>query len=152
MRDLDRVIVQTLAGGMADVGTNAVLPSSMGMAAPASVLISSAADLSTLQVRQIRAYRSYLGGGRPGALVLTVRTAAGPTERIRYGNGLMKIRTAAGTLYGHEGDADGYASFYLFSPEHAFGLVLLTGSGGPWVEELSMAIVGALTENAKAGP
>lgn len=126
----------------------AVQPSKMGAATPASALISSIADMTKLQVRQIKAYRKYLSGEAPGALVLTERAYATATEGMRYGTGLMELRTPAGTLYGHDGDADGFASLYLFSPEHELGVVLLTGRGGVWVEALSMEIVGALIADA----
>ena len=120
--------------------------SSMGIATAASAVVSSAADLLALQAEHIKAYREFSISGKTTPLILTASTDSGPEETIRYGYGLMAIQHPLGTLYGHDGDADGYAAFYVFSPQHDTGVVLLTSSGGDWVAGLALELL-ALAAN-----
>jgi len=120
--------------------------SNLGVAAPASGIYSTVEDLAKLQLAQLSAYIADEESQSVSPLLLTKETGAGPEDFIRFGSGLFQIDHPAGTLLGHDGDADGYASFYVFSAEHNVGLVLLTSSGGAWVQDLSLEIVLYLME------
>ena len=123
-------------------------PSKMGKATPASAIYSNTSALLKLQLQQIQAYQKFNTNHAPSPLILTEQTSVTADSFIRYGLGLMVFELPKGSLYGHDGDADGYASFYAFSVAHNIGLVLLTSSGGPWVAELSMFIIGSLIDDS----
>ncbi|MFK7855562.1 MAG: serine hydrolase domain-containing protein [Granulosicoccus sp.] len=118
----------------------------MGIASGASAIYSSVSDLVRLQIQQMKAYRAPFSSVANKSLLLTENTEKGPQENIRYGYGLMQIQLPTGMFYGHDGDADGYASFYIFSPERNIGLVILTSSGGEWVFPLAFDLIGMLAE------
>ena len=115
----------------------------MGMTTPASAIYSNVEDLSKLMLETMNTYAQ----PKPsGPLFLTKHMAQSDMEILKYGFGLMEISEQNGTIYVHDGDADGFASMFLFSPEKNAGIVLLTTSGGPWVKNLSMKILGGLID------
>lgn len=117
-----------------------------GMGTPASGVYSDIADLLNLLKQHIQAYRAYIDHGAPNDLIMTERTVAG--RGIRFGAHLLVIQTPSGRLFLHDGDADGFASLYVFSPEHNTGLVLLTSSGGKWFGDMSIAAITGLMDKA----
>lgn len=125
----------------------ATKPSQMGMGVPASAIYSTIEDLQKLLTLQLGAYRSKQAARLLNPLFLTPTTVQGPEPFIRYGIGLMEFDHPMGKLYGHDGDADGFASIYVFSPEHNVGIVLLTGSGGPWVADVTLEIMAQLIQS-----
>lgn len=104
----------------------------MGKAAPAGGVYSNVDDISKLMIHQINAYKNYKEtGDLSNPLILTENSGV---EGNDYGFGLGKQIFETGILYGHGGDLDGFGSTYHFSPEHDLGLIILTSSGGRWVE------------------
>lgn len=125
----------------------ATKPSQMGMGVPASAIYSTVEDLQKLLTLQLKAYRSKQAERLLNPLFLTSTTVQGPEQFIRYGIGLMEIEHPMGKLYGHDGDADGFASMYLFSPQYNLGIVLLTSSGGSWVADVTFEIMALLIQS-----
>ena len=125
--------------------SEAVLPYIMGKAAPGSAIYSTVHDLQNLQIAQIRAYRDFENGGAAGPLILTESVA--PSElrqgagKAMFGSGLIIVPHPKGPFYVHDGDIDGFASVYAFSPRHNAGVVILTGSGGQWVTENAIKVL-----------
>ncbi len=109
--------------------------SDMGAGTPGSGVYSTVSDLLTLQVHQIHAYREFADNGKKSELLLTENTSPGPRPHMRYGSGMIVFDHPTAKIYLHDGDADGFAGAYGFSPEHNIGVVLQTSSGGPWVPE-----------------
>jgi len=107
----------------------------MGYATPGSGVYSTVSDLLSLQVYQLRAYRKYAASGQRSELILTETTSPGPRPNFRFGTGMIEVQHPKGTFYLHDGDLDGFAGVYAFSPEHNIGVVAQTSSGGPWVPE-----------------
>lgn len=114
-------------------------PWRMGKMVPAGGIYSNVIDLSKLMVAQIKAYREFNENGeRDNPLILTESDGL---KGSHYGFGLGKtVDKISGSHYGHGGDLDGYASGYVFSPEHNVGLILLTSSGGSWFGQLEKEI------------
>ncbi|MDN3646628.1 serine hydrolase domain-containing protein [Pontixanthobacter aestiaquae] len=112
--------------------------SDMGMATPGSAIYSTIDDLMIFQLAQMRAYRAAASGGKPSPLVLTRRMADVPGEPVKFGYGLIQLSHPKGIFYLHDGDADGFASVYVFSPEHDLGLTILTTSGGKWLNDAAI--------------
>lgn len=119
----------------------ATQPSVMGMGTPASALYSSTRDLAKLQVAQLQAYRAFGNDNTQSDLFLSDTTAVGQADNIRFGTGIIEFSHPEGTIYLHDGDADGYASFYAFAPKQNVGIVLLTGSGGSWVGDIGIELI-----------
>lgn len=114
----------------------------MGKLSAAGGVYSNIKDLAQLMLLQLAAYRTYSADTPLNSLVLHTN----PLERKNgYGFGLGKKVFATGTQFGHGGDMDGYASGYVFSPEHQAGVLLLTSSGGRWVGELEKELFYKLT-------
>lgn len=119
----------------------ATQPSVMGIGTPASALYSSTRDLAKLQVAQLQAYRAFGNDNTQSDLFLSDTTAVGQADNIRFGTGIIEFSHPEGTIYLHDGDADGYASFYAFAPKQNVGIVLLTGSGGSWVGDIGIELL-----------
>lgn len=115
--------------------------SDMGMGTPGSAIYSTTRDLAKLQAAQLMAYRSYLAGGDDSDLILSRQTEAGQEANIRFGTGIIEFRHEQGTVYLHDGDADGYASFYAFAPDQDVGIVMLTGSGGDYFVDAGIELL-----------
>lgn len=109
-------------------------PWKMGKMTPAGGIYSNVKDVSNLMMAQMEAYREFhKTGEKKDALILT---DSPDRDKEEYGFGLSKRADENGIRYGHGGDLDGYASGYVFSPEHNVGLILLTSSGGRWFGNL----------------
>lgn len=121
-------------------------PWETGKLTPASGLYSNIIDLSSMMAWQIRDYHQYYDGGAAGPLVLSEFKGARDAEMEFYGFGIIEANTKRGKILGHMGDMDGYASYYLFFPQHKIGVVLLTSSGGSWLSELGNSIFKRLEE------
>jgi CubicO group peptidase (beta-lactamase class C family) len=120
-------------------------PWTMGKMTPAGGIYSNVIDISRLMIKQMSAYQEFQDSKKTDdPLILTKDIAEG-----HYGFGLVKTVDSIGTRYGHGGDLDGYASGYVFLPQKAFGLILLTSSGGRWLARLEKQIV---TELANMSP
>lgn len=124
--------------------------SDMGMGTPASAIYSSTRDLARLQAAQLSAYRNYALNGEDSDLLLSKRTAAGQRKGVRFGTGVIELRREQGTIYLHDGDADGFASLYAFAPEQDVGIVMLTGSGGRSFVELGIELLTQLMASESA--
>lgn len=119
-------------------------PWAMGKMAPAGGIYSNVIDISRLMIKQMNAYQKFQESKRGDSpLILTKDIAEG-----HYGFGFVKTVDSIGIRYGHGGDLDGYASGYVFLPQKAVGLILLTSSGGRWLARLEKQIVNELA-NAK---
>ena len=97
----------------------------------------------------MKAYELFLKQNVDNPLILTNKNK---TEKKEYDFGLSKKEFDGGTQYGHGGDLDGYGSFYLFSPEHKVGLILLTSSGGNWFWQLGDELFYKLTNRKYTPP
>ena len=107
----------------------------MGKLAPPSGLYSSVSDLTNLLVAQLEVYKN---NDKTNILFLTDDTrSAWSGTGISYGYGLFDWGNGE---FGHGGGMDGYGSEYWFHPKENVGFVLLTSSGGKWVNELSKKI------------
>ncbi len=124
--------------------------SNMGMGTPGSAVYSSAQDLARLQTAQLAAYREYAATGEETDLILSKRMVKGHREDLRFGTGIIELSNEHGTIYLHDGDADGFASLYAFAPEQDVGIVMLTGSGGDIFVETGLELLTLLmaSENA----
>lgn len=124
--------------------------SNMGMGTPGSAVYSSAQDLARLQTAQLTAYREYAANGEETDLILSKQMVDGPREDLRFGTGIIELSNEQGTIYLHDGDADGFASLYAFAPEQDVGIVMLTGSGGDVFVETGLELLALLmaSENA----
>lgn len=127
--------------------------SNMGMGTPGSAVYSSTRDLAHLLAAQLAAYRNYAANGEDSDLILSKQTVQGQRENIRFGTGIIELQEEQGTIYLHDGDADGFASLYAFAPEQDVGIVMLTGSGGDIFVETGLELLSALmaSENAVEG-
>ncbi|GHA66876.1 hypothetical protein GCM10007389_19950 [Pontibacter akesuensis] len=121
-------------------------PFIMGKLTSAGGVYSSVADLSRLMAAQLEAYRMLGQTEEQSPLVLT--DSATPDKK-EYGFGLVRNVDERGVRYGHGGDLDGFASSYVFVPEHNVGLLLLTSSGGRWFGALEKELVIKLVAEAK---
>lgn len=120
----------------------------MGMATPGSAIYSTLDDLMTFQIAQLAAYRRPADAANPSPLVLTTSLAEVEGQPVKFGYGLIELSHPNGTFYLHDGDADGFAAVYVFSPEHDLGLTILTTSGGRWLNDAAIAtMVEMITSN-----
>ncbi|MEM7701768.1 MAG: serine hydrolase domain-containing protein, partial [Pseudomonadota bacterium] len=124
--------------------------SDMGMGTPASAVYSSTRDLARLLAAQLAAYREYAASGEETDLILSQQTVQGHREELRFGTGIIELTHEEGTIYLHDGDADGFASLYAFAPEQDVGIVMLTGSGGDIFVETGLELLALMmaSENA----
>ena len=132
--------------------SEAVLPYIMGKASPGSAIYSTVHDLQNLQVAQIEAYRKFATDGVAGPLILTDDVESAELHQdagqAKFGSGLIIVPHPRGPFYLHDGDADGFASVYAFSPKDNAGVVILTGSGGAWITKSAIEIlVDVIDEN-----
>jgi CubicO group peptidase (beta-lactamase class C family) len=113
----------------------------MGYEKAAGGLFSNLEELSSLLKKQLRVYQQkdtthslYLSGDqRPMS----------PDGHWQYGLGMMQIRSAFDTTiqtFQHSGDLDGFASQYKMLPDRQVGYIILTSSGGTWINELDALI------------
>ena len=135
--------------------SDAVLPYIMGKASPGSAIYSTVHDLQNLQVAQIEAYRKFATDGVAGQLILTDDVASAELHQgagqAKFGSGLIIVPHPKGPFYLHDGDADGFASVYVFSPKDNAGVVILTGSGGEWITKSAIEIlVDLIDENQES--
>lgn len=119
----------------------------MGKLTPAGGVYSNITDISKLMVNHIKAYQR--NDNIENSLILTSES---DKQGLNYGFGLGKSTFNTGTQYGHGGDMDGFGSTYLFSPEHDLGLIILTSSGGRWIDELEKEIFYKLTNQTYTPP
>ncbi|QYJ08266.1 serine hydrolase domain-containing protein [Qipengyuania flava] len=118
----------------------ATQPWNTGTLVAASGIFSTPADLSSLMVAQLNAYRNE----DTPELDLT-DMAISVSEGRSYGFGLNRqevtLNDVVTPLFYHSGDMDGYAGFYVFQPENDRGVVMLTTRGGEGADKLrSLAI------------
>lgn len=109
----------------------------LGKLTPPSGIFSSTYDLTRLLQNQMEIYRAQ---EETSDLYLSKDTRSSTKEadsESRYGYGLGNFGSE---IYGHGGDIDGYACDYWFYPKFEVACVILTSSGGDWVDELSMDI------------
>lgn len=114
-------------------------PWEMGTLIPAGGIFSSVNDLSRLMIEQLGAYST---GSGNNAVMLTKETVE-ISSRMRYGRAFFATQNSLDTTiiqYGHGGDLDGFASIYELYPEFDLGLVILTSSGGAWINEMKNSI------------
>lgn len=125
--------------------SEAVLPYIMGKASPGSAIYSTVHDLLNLQTAQIKAYREAENTGNTNALILTEDVTSASLRHdagdALFGSGLIIMPHPKGPFYLHDGDLDGFASVYAFSPENEAGIVILSGSGGPWITNSAIEIL-----------
>ncbi|OBX17758.1 hypothetical protein A9995_14630 [Erythrobacter sp. QSSC1-22B] len=130
--------------------SEAVLPYIMGKASPGSAIYSTVHDLQNLQAAQMKAYREFKTGRTAGPLILTKDVTTASLRQgfgqAAFGSGLIILPHPEGPFYLHDGDLDGFASVYVFSPKHNAGVVILTGSGGQWVTESAIEMLVDLIE------
>ena len=95
-----------------------------GKMTPASGIYSSASDLLKMMVKHIAVYSSNSIDLDKNPLNLTgIKDIKNDSENL-YGMGLFK----RGSVYGHGGDMDGFASQYWFNSSKGTGVILLTSS------------------------
>ncbi|AWW73725.1 hypothetical protein CD351_04725 [Erythrobacter sp. KY5] len=121
-----------------DDRSTATSTSVMGMATPGSAIYSTLDDLMTFQIAQLAAYRRPANAAGPSPLVLTTNLTDVEGQPVKFGYGLIQLSHPKGTFYLHDGDADGFAAVYVFSPEHDLGLTILTTSGGRWLTDAAI--------------
>lgn len=114
---------------------------------PASGIYSNISDLSNLMVEQLNTYRSEEIDKLKSPLFLTGEKELRSDKSSSYGMGLWELEFKRGVLYGHSGDMDGFASQYRFNVTTNTGVILLTSSGGTWLEELTAEISKIIEEN-----
>lgn len=135
--------------------SEAVLPYIMGKASPGSAIYSTVHDLQNLQAAQMKAYRKFARDGIAGPLILTKEVASAELRHgageAKFGSGLIIVPHPKGPFYLHDGDLDGFASVYVFSPKDNAGVVILTGSGGEWITKSAIEIlVDLIDENQES--
>ena len=118
-----------------------------GKLTPASGIFSNTFELSNLMVEQLKVYRSNEKDKLKSPLYLTGEKELRNDQNSYYGMGLWEFEFKRGILYGHSGDMDGFASQYRFNITTNTGVVLLTSSGGEWLEELTAEISRIIEEN-----
>ena len=123
-------------------------PWNTGKLTSASGIYSNVNDLSKLLRYQLAAYSDTNQENQLNPLLLTNKIGKRENEGSYYGLGIFEDKTKRGTVYGHRGDMDGYASEYSFNSNRNVGVVLLTSSGGKWIGYLSAIIMKKLEENA----
>lgn len=113
----------------------------MGSETPAGGIFSNAKDLSQLMQYQLAVYQK---NERESPLFLTNDTRLfDRSGYMKYGYGFMETRSyfdSTATKFEHGGDLDGFASQYKFFPKLGLGYILLTSSGGTWINELDAVI------------
>ncbi|GAB5553986.1 MAG: hypothetical protein Sapg2KO_35770 [Saprospiraceae bacterium] len=113
----------------------------MGSETPAGGIFSNAKDLSQLMQHQLTVYQKK---ALKSPLFLTKdKRLFDRSGYMEYGYGFMETRSyfdSTATKFEHGGDLDGFASQYKFFPELGLGYVLLTSSGGTWINELDAVI------------
>lgn len=120
-------------------------PWTMGKMTPAGGIFSNVIDISRLMINQMKAYQEFQESKRVDSLLILTKDIA----EGHYGFGLVKTVDSIGIRYGHGGDLDGYASGYVFLPQKAVGLILLTSSGGRWLGRLEKQLVTELANEKK---
>ena len=143
------------AGEGIDLSPARPMLSRQGKASPGSAIYSTVHDLQNLQAAQIKAYHTFASGGAAGPLILTNDVATTSLHhdagQPAFGSGLIIIPHPKGPFYMHDGDADGFASVYVFSPKDNAGVVILTGSGGQWITKSAIEIlVGLIDEDQES--
>ena len=124
-------------------------PWETGKLVSASGIYSNVVDLSALMIHQIEDYIATANKVDSYNLLMLTRQKRGRnTEGAYYGFGIFETKGLRGSVFGHGGDIDGFASEYSFSPEHNVGVVLLSSSGGRWIKVLSARIMKRLEEAA----
>lgn len=113
----------------------------LGSETPAGGIFSNVQDLSQLMQQQLAVYQKK---ELESPLFLTKDKR--PFDRsgyMEYGYGLMETRSffdSTAIKFEHGGDLDGFASQYKFFPNLGLGYILLTSSGGTWINELDAVI------------
>lgn len=115
-----------------------------GKLTPASGIYSNVEDLVNLMASQISTYDE----DKNEDLILTEEKTSRGNEGSYYGYGIFEDKTKRGTIYGHRGDMDGFASEYTFNPDRNVGVVILTSSGGRWAGLLAAQIMKILEEDS----
>jgi CubicO group peptidase (beta-lactamase class C family) len=114
----------------------------MGMNIPAGGILSNIEDLSRLMIAEMNAYREFTLSGSASPYVL-VANAKPLNDRMSYGYGFFKSRNAFDSTIvqlGHGGDVDGFGSHFEFYPDHDMGLIMLTGSGNNWFNDVKTSV------------
>lgn len=109
----------------------------MGKLAPPTAVFSNIEDLTQLMQQQIKVYQN---NQREHALFLTADMR--PKKGAQYGFGMNDIGQG---YFAHTGDMDGYAGIYFFKPQEDYGFVVLTSSGGDWIDTILMDINRVIT-------
>lgn len=139
--DLNSAMVESMAiPYRKDSRNTETKPWETGVFVGASGVFSTVDDLTKVMIEQLKAYQEFETNKLKSPLVLTEIKKSRGNEGSYYGMGLFEDRTARGSVFGHRGDMDGYASEYSFNPDTNTGTVLLTSSGGKWIGILSAQI------------
>ena len=113
----------------------------MGYEKAAGGIFSSLQNLSQLMIQQSAVYQQE---DQDHPLFMNQTQAPMPPIRNQfYGIGFIQsISRPDSTIvkYMHGGDLDGFASQYVFYPKEKLGYIILTSSGGPWINELDAVI------------
>ena len=113
----------------------------LGAETPAGGIFANLKELAQLQQRHLK---TYMMNEVDSPLFLSPSTRPlNPSGNINYGYGLMEYRSSFDSTvvkYEHGGDLDGFASQYKFFPKYGVGYVILTSSGGAWINELDALI------------
>lgn len=118
----------------------------MGMNIPAGGILSNIEDLSRLMIAEMKAYQEFSESGSASPYVLVANTEP-LNDRMSYGFGFFKSRNSYDSTIvqlGHGGDVDGFGSHFEFYPDHDLGLIMLTGSGNNWFNDVKTSVEGIL--------
>lgn len=115
-----------------------------GVQVGASGVFTNAKTLAELMVYQVKDYQLFDSLKNTSPLILTHPKAETWDSLNFYGYGLFefnyKINEKSQKIHKnleHGGDADGFACIYDFFPEYEAGMIILTSSGGKWLQEMS---------------
>lgn len=114
----------------------------MGMTIPAGGILSNIDDLSRLMIAEMKAYKEFTESGKTSPYVLVADTKP-LNYRMDYGYGFFKSQNSFDSTLvqlGHGGDVDGFGSHFEFYPDHDMGLIMLTGSGNNWFNDVKSAV------------
>ena len=117
-----------------------------GKLTAASGIYSNVSDLTKLMLKQIEIYNTNEHEKNKNPIYLTRIKELRSDNNSSYGMGLWELKFIRGILYGHSGDMDGFASQYRFNSTQKTGVILLTSSGGKWIEYL-IAEISAIIED-----
>ena len=104
-------------------------------------------SLSELMIQQIKVYQQPDSLNKNSPFILNMEKINSWSDHSYYGHGIFEHHFELEEFKGikqiqleHGGDADGFACIYGFFPEHGFGTIILTSSGGKWFSDMEKNI------------